>query len=80
MGADIIINPNCGDTKETVNRYIRGIDPHVVFDAVGLPNLFNTCVDLVRNGGRCIMIGMPSPKAKVSMKPYQLFSKEQNII
>jgi len=80
LGADVAINPFNNDLKKVVGQFTNNLGAHLVFDACGSPKLFNTCIDLARTGGKCVMIGISPPKEKISITPYQLFSKELKII
>jgi 2-desacetyl-2-hydroxyethyl bacteriochlorophyllide A dehydrogenase len=51
-------------TREITNR--AGVD--VVFDAVGVPATVNGGVDIVRNGGTIIWIGLAAPKVEFDYK------------
>ena len=57
-----------------------GLGPHIVIDAVGLPKTFTASLELVRRGGKCVMVGVSPPATQVPMTPYTLFWKELTII
>jgi 2-desacetyl-2-hydroxyethyl bacteriochlorophyllide A dehydrogenase len=67
MGATHTIN-----SKEDVYQYTRGLTNGVgvdcVFDAAGVEPTINTGVEIVRNGGKIIMVGMAAAKINIELK------------
>ena len=80
MGADITIDPTKGTLESVVQDVTDGLGPHIVFDAVGLPQTFTASLELVRRGGKCVMVGMSPPNSQVLIRPYTLFWKELTIL
>jgi len=59
MGADYIINSKESDPVAQVHqRVAHGVD--VVIDYTGNPHAINTGFDMLRKGGRYVMVGLPS--------------------
>lgn len=67
MGATHTIN-----SKEDVYKITRGLTNGVgvdcVFDAAGVEQTINTGIEIVRNGGKIIMVGMASAKINIELK------------
>lgn len=45
-----------------------GVGVDVVFDAAGIPETVNAGIEIARNGGKLIMVGMASPKFEIEYK------------
>ncbi len=67
----------CGAThainsREDVLGYTRklteGVGLDVVFDAAGLPETINVGIEIARNGGTLLMVGLASPKMEIEYK------------
>jgi alcohol dehydrogenase len=58
MGADETINSRTEDVKERVLAMTDGLGADVVIEAVGLPETFELCTDLVRPGGHVANVGV----------------------
>ncbi len=67
----------CGAThavnsREDVMGFTRkltdGVGLDVVFDAAGLPETINAGIEIARNGGTLLMVGMASPKMEIEYK------------
>jgi alcohol dehydrogenase len=57
LGADHVIDPTKADAKESVKRLASlGVD--VAIEAVGIPETFELCAELVRPGGHIANIGV----------------------
>jgi len=80
MGADLAIDPNNKKLKTVVKDFTGGFSPDTVFDATGVPRLFNEAIDLVKRGGKCMMMGVTPPDASVKINPYNMFSKELQLL
>jgi 2-desacetyl-2-hydroxyethyl bacteriochlorophyllide A dehydrogenase len=57
LGADITLLPGSGDTEKTVAEATSGRGIDVVFEAVGIARTVNSSIELVRKGGRVILVG-----------------------
>jgi 2-desacetyl-2-hydroxyethyl bacteriochlorophyllide A dehydrogenase len=57
LGADITLLPDSGDTEKTVAEATSGRGIDVVFEAVGIARTVNSSIELVRKGGRVILVG-----------------------
>jgi len=66
-GATDIINSN-DDVLGITRKLTKGVGLDVVFDAAGVPATINTGIEIVRNGGTLLMVGMASPKMEIEYK------------
>lgn len=58
FGADVTIQSNVEDVRERVSEITRGAGVDVAMEAVGVPETFELCADLVKPGGRVANIGV----------------------
>src|SRR5688500_17020169 len=58
FGADVTIRGAAGEVKERVMEITRGAGVDVAMEAVGIPETFELCADLVKPGGRIANIGV----------------------
>lgn len=66
-GATDVINSN-DDVKGITRKMTDGVGVDVVFDAAGVPSTVNGGIDIVRNGGKVIWIGLAVPKFEIDYK------------
>lgn len=66
-GATDVINSN-DDVKGITRKMTEGVGVDVVFDAAGVPSTVNGGIDIVRNGGKVIWIGLAVPKFEIDYK------------
>jgi alcohol dehydrogenase len=58
FGADETINSQREDVRERVLQLTNGQGANVAIEAVGIPETFEVCTDLVRPGGRIANVGV----------------------
>jgi alcohol dehydrogenase len=58
FGADVIVNNSRDDALEAVQRLTDGLGADVAIEAVGVPDTFELCADLIRPGGRLANVGV----------------------
>jgi alcohol dehydrogenase len=58
FGADVIVNNSRDDALEAVQRLTDGLGADVAIEAVGAPDTFELCADLIRPGGRLANVGV----------------------
>jgi alcohol dehydrogenase len=66
FGADVTVNSDSEDPAEVIMGLSDGLGADVAIEAVGIPETFELCADLVRPGGRVANIGVhgnPPPGA-----------------
>jgi L-iditol 2-dehydrogenase len=83
-GADHVINieemPDAAKRKEAVLKLTGPRGPDVVVEASGVPMAFREGMDIVRRGGRYLVIGQSSPEEEVSIIPGMVMLKHLEII
>jgi alcohol dehydrogenase len=58
FGADIAINNGREDARERIAELTGGLGADVAIEAVGVPDTFELCADLIRPGGRVANVGV----------------------
>ncbi len=58
FGADAVINNGREDALELVRRLTGGLGADVAIEAVGVPETFELCAELIRPGGRLANVGV----------------------
>lgn len=67
-GATDMINSGNEDVLAVTRRMTGGLGVDVVFDAAGVAATVNTGIEIARNGGKLIMVGMASAKIEIEYK------------
>lgn len=65
-----------GDPVAAVLEMTRGLGVDVVLEAAGVPETLTWALAMLRKGGRCAAVGIPTLGVEVDMKPLVLFEKE----
>ena len=68
FGADITINNGREDAVERIMELSGGLGSDAAFEAVGVPESFELCADLVRPGGRVANIGVHGKPASLHLE------------
>lgn len=76
-GADEIVNTKVEDLKERISEWTNGEMANVVIDAVGLPQTFEQCFELVSVAGAIVPLGMSEKYSHIAQKP--IMQKELTI-
>lgn len=63
--------------KHIIKQYPNGFD--TVIDATGVAQLFKEGINYVKKGGKLIAYGVYPENADISIKPYEIFSRELTI-
>jgi threonine dehydrogenase-like Zn-dependent dehydrogenase len=66
FGADVTVNSDADDPLEVVKGLSNGLGADVAIEAVGIPQTFELCTDLVRPGGRVANVGVHGHPATAS--------------
>ncbi len=66
-GATDTVN-SADNVMEVTQKMTGGVGVDVVFDAAGVAATINTGIDIVRNGGTIVMIGLASPTFEIEYK------------
>jgi len=77
-GADIIIDAGKYDTRERVLEVTAGDGPDTVVECAGSPITFQEAVDMVRGGGKIMLVGVYSKP--ISWNPFDLIRKNVRMI
>ncbi len=80
MGADVLIDPFETPLDETIAELTDGIGPDVVIEAVGSVPTYEAAVAVVRRGGRILAYGAAPQTATMSLRPFDIYSKELTIV
>lgn len=62
LGADVTFNPQSGSLTQKVAELTSGRGADVAFEAVGISETVGMAIELVRKGGRVVLVGNLSPK------------------
>jgi len=68
FGADTIVNNSREDATARVMELTDGLGADVAFEAVGVPETFELCTDLIRPGGRVANIGVHGHSAHLHLE------------
>jgi L-iditol 2-dehydrogenase len=83
-GADHVINieeiPDAAQRRTAILKLTNGRGPDVVVEASGVPAAFREGMDIVRRGGRYLVIGQSSPSAEQSIIPGLFMLKHLEVI
>lgn len=77
FGADLTINNGREDALALVNELTHGLGADVVVEAVGLPETFELCTELVRPGGHVANVGVHGHPATLHLET--LWTKDLTI-
>jgi alcohol dehydrogenase len=68
LGADVTINSGTEDVRERVLELTGGLGVDVAVEAVGIPETFELCAELVRPGGRVANVGVHGHPATLHLE------------
>jgi alcohol dehydrogenase len=68
FGAGVTINSGSEDARELVMELTNGLGADVAVEAVGVPETFELCADLVRPGGRVANVGVHGHPATLHLE------------
>ncbi|QJW99755.1 zinc-dependent alcohol dehydrogenase [Frigoriglobus tundricola] len=63
-GADHVIDPTAGDTKQQLAAYLGARGAEIVADATGVPDAIPTAMSLACDAGQVVVVGSPRGRAK----------------
>jgi L-iditol 2-dehydrogenase len=69
LGADEVIHPSRA----------AGLEADVVIECVGRPESMELAVQSAAKGGQVLLFGVAAPETKISVSPFEIFSKELTI-
>ncbi|MEN3185168.1 MAG: NAD(P)-dependent alcohol dehydrogenase [Atribacterota bacterium] len=79
LGAQYVVNAKADDLKKTVMEITRGRGVDVVFETAGSVITTQMTVELVRKGGKVVLIGLPSV-ARVDFDVIKVIDKELDVL
>jgi L-iditol 2-dehydrogenase len=79
LGADVVIDPLSTDVAEASRDLTAGIGVDVALEAVGSPQTVRDALSMVRRAGTVVVMGVASPAAELTIRPYELFDRELTI-
>jgi alcohol dehydrogenase len=68
LGADVTVESGTEDPVEVVQRLTGGLGADVAIEAVGIPQTFELCTELVRPGGRVANVGVHGHPATLHLE------------
>jgi alcohol dehydrogenase len=68
FGADAVINNGSEDAVERIMQLTGGLGADVAIEAVGVPDTFELCADIVRPGGRVANVGVHGHPATLHLE------------
>ncbi|HYJ68817.1 MAG TPA: zinc-dependent alcohol dehydrogenase family protein [Nocardioidaceae bacterium] len=68
FGADITVDPSVDDAARAIADLADGLGADVAIEAVGIPETFEQCVELVRPGGHVANIGVHGKAATLHLE------------
>jgi len=63
-----VIDPAAGDPVETVRAMTDGLGADVVLEAAGVPVTVQWAIGMLRRGGRCAAVGIPTKGVEIAMQ------------
>lgn len=80
MGADVVVDPFAAPLAVTLAKLTDGIGPDVVIEAVGSIPTYESAIAVVRRGGKVLAYGAAPQEAEMSLRPFDIYSKELTIV
>ncbi|HEU4971061.1 MAG TPA: zinc-dependent alcohol dehydrogenase family protein [Gaiellaceae bacterium] len=68
FGADVVVNSGDGDPIGRVMELTEGMGADVAIEAVGIPETFELCAELIRPGGRLANVGVHGHPATLHLE------------
>ncbi len=78
LGADIVLDATASGAQEIVDAN-QGAGLDLVLEMSGAPQAINTAFEIVRNGGRVILFGIPSKPVEIDVAEKMIF-KNLNVL
>lgn len=70
LGADVLVNAAQQDAVEAVLDATRGVGVDVSVECVGAPQTFETCIEILRPGGRLANIGIHGVPVELALEKH----------
>lgn len=78
FGADYILNPTRDNVEEKVRELTNGMGANVVFDAVGIPDIFSNALKIASVAGRVVSMAFTDAPTSISM--LEITKKELTVV
>ncbi|MET0739281.1 MAG: S-(hydroxymethyl)mycothiol dehydrogenase [Acidimicrobiales bacterium] len=75
FGATDTVNASVGDAVEAIQALTGGLGVDVAIEAIGLPQTFVQAFNARDLAGRLVLVGVPSPDAKVELPMIEIFGR-----
>ena len=75
FGATDTVNASVGDPVEAIQALTGGLGVDVAIEAIGLPQTFVQAFNARDLAGRLVLVGVPSPDAKVELPMIEIFGR-----
>jgi S-(hydroxymethyl)glutathione dehydrogenase/alcohol dehydrogenase len=80
LGATDLVNAAAGDAAARVRDLTGGSGVDVAFEALGLPQTFQQALDVIRDGGRMVAVGIAPGKTTAAVEITRLVRRELRIV
>ena len=70
LGADVTVNTSTTSLPDAVRELTDGLGADLAIEAVGIPETFEVCADLVRPGGRVANVGVHGKPATLHLERF----------
>lgn len=80
LGADVVIDANSKDPVDMVKKETQGRGADYVIEAVGSIPTYTQAFKMVRRGGSLLVYGAAPANEEMSIKPFDIYSKELTIV
>jgi S-(hydroxymethyl)mycothiol dehydrogenase len=77
FGATDVVDARAGDPVKQIKQLFGGVD--YAFEAIGLPETLGQAIACCDLGGTCVMIGLPAPKATMTLPLAKFFYGRGNL-
>lgn len=76
LGADMVIDPTEVNVHEEVYKATNGIGADIAFECVGIQGTLNTTIDVIRRGGKAVILGVFEKPVEIGMTLAVSFEKQ----
>jgi (R,R)-butanediol dehydrogenase/meso-butanediol dehydrogenase/diacetyl reductase len=76
LGAYMVIDPTEVNVAEEISKATDGVGADIAFECVGNQGALNTAIDVVRRGGKTVVLGVFEKPAEINMVLALLFEKQ----
>lgn len=80
LGADHIVNPKTQDLYKEINMITDGVGVHVAMVDVGIPNVIESALHIIRKGGICVIFAGSPKGSSIYIDPNYIHYNEIDLI